>query len=363
MRIRAALVALPLFILAACGSHSSAATTTGSTGSAASGSDASASGSDASASGSVSPAATLGPEVPAATDVAAAVPADQMPTATGGFGTKPTLTFPKTPAPSSLQRQILVQGTGATAAKGDFLVTNYLGQIWGGKVFDNSYDKKTTATFEIGAGKVVPGWDTALVGMKAGSRVLLSLPPADGYGSTGNSQAGISGTDTIVFVIDIVSTIPSGATGQTNATLQKLPADVPQVSGALGQEPKITIGKSLKEPTKNAVYVVAKGTGAAVKAGTVLAQLVVTDWAQSQTQSTWKTPASSASSAASSAAAANAASKGLQSITVSADSAISGLIGLPFGSRVLVMIAPSTDQSSGQASPSAVAVIDLVAQG
>ena len=357
MRIRAALVALPLFILAACSSHSSTAATTGSTGS-----DASASGSDASASGSVSAAATLGPEVPPATDVAAAVPADQMPTATGGLGTKPTLTFPKTP-PNTLQRKILVQGDGATAAKGDFLVTNYLGQIWGGKVFDNSYDKKTTATFQIGAGKVVPGWDTALVGMKAGSRVLLSLPPADGYGATGNSQAGISGTDTIVFVIDIISTIPSSATGQTNAVVQKLPADVPQVSGALGHEPKITIGKSLKEPTKNAVYVVAKGTGAAVKAGTVLAQLVVTDWAQSQTQSTWKTSAAPGSSAASSAAAADAASKGLQSITVAAGSAIAGLVGIPLGSRVLVLIAPSTDQSTGQASATAVAVLDLVAQG
>ena len=358
MRIRAALVVFPLVVLAACSSHTSSPTSTGS-----SGSEAGTSGSDPSASGSaVSAAATLGPEVPAATDVAAAVPADQMPTATGGFGTKPTLTFPKTP-PNTLQRKILVQGTGATAAKGDFLVTNYLGQIWGGKVFDNSYDKKTTATFQIGAGKVVPGWDTALVGMKAGTRVLLSLPPADGYGATGNSQAGISGTDTIVFVIDIVSTVPSSATGQTDAVVQKLPADVPQVSGALGQEPKVTIAKSLKEPTKNAVYIVAKGTGPAVKAGTVLAQLVVTDWTQTQTQSTWKTAAASGSSAASSAAAADAASKGLQSITVAAGSPIAGLVGVPLGSRVLVLIAPSTDQSTGQASATAVAVLDLVAQG
>ena len=54
---------------------------------------------------------------------------------------------------------------------------------------------------------------------------------------------------------------------------------------------------------------------------------------------------------------------GLQSITVAADSAISGLIGQPLGSRVLVLIAPSTDSSTGQTSASAVAVLDLVAQG
>ena len=88
------------------------------------------------------------------------------------------------------------------------MVTNYLGQIWGGKVFDNSYDRGTTSAFQIGVGKVVPGWDTALVGVPVGSRVMLSLPPADGYGSAGNSGAGITGTDTLVFVVDIVQAIP-----------------------------------------------------------------------------------------------------------------------------------------------------------
>jgi len=34
--------------------------------------------------------------------------------------------------------------------------------------------------------------------------VLLVIPPAEGYGTSGNSQAGISGTDTLVFVVDIL---------------------------------------------------------------------------------------------------------------------------------------------------------------
>ena len=36
------------------------------------------------------------------------------------------------------------------------------------------------------------------------SRVLLVIPPKDGYGSAGSSAAGINGTDTLVFVVDIV---------------------------------------------------------------------------------------------------------------------------------------------------------------
>ncbi len=52
--------------------------------------------------------------------------------------------------------------------------------------------------------QVIPGWDKGLIGQTVGSRVMLVIPPADGYGKTGNSQAGIKGTDTLVFVVDIL---------------------------------------------------------------------------------------------------------------------------------------------------------------
>jgi peptidylprolyl isomerase len=51
---------------------------------------------------------------------------------------------------------------------------------------------------------VIPAWDSGLVGQTVGSQVLLVVPPDQGYGSGGNSQAGITGTDTLVFVVDIL---------------------------------------------------------------------------------------------------------------------------------------------------------------
>jgi peptidylprolyl isomerase len=33
---------------------------------------------------------------------------------------------------------------------------------------------------------------------------MLVIPPADGFGKSGNSQVGIKGTDTLVFVVDIL---------------------------------------------------------------------------------------------------------------------------------------------------------------
>ena len=365
MRIRAVIAALPLLVLAACSSSSTAGPTTsapvvGSSGAAvSSGAPASGADSSAAASGSASSSAApdLGPTVPAATVVAPAVAASELPTASGKFGDKPTLTFPKTPAVPSLQRQILSEGTGETTKKGDYLVTHYLGEVWGGtKAFDNSYDRKpNTSTFQIGEGKVVPGWDVALVGVKVGSRVLLSLPPADGYGSAGGANGAIKGTDTIVFVVDIVKVIPSDATGQTDAVLQPPVKGLPTVTGALGKEPTITIPAGLAQPTANKVAILAKGTGAKLVAGSVLAQLVVTDWTKSQTQSTWP-------KAGATAATTDASTTGLQQITIDTTGALKDLVGVPIGSRVLVEIAPSTDASTGQASAAAVAVLDIVAQ-
>ena len=58
--------------------------------------------------------------------------------------------------------------------------------------------------FPIGTGKVIAGWDEGIVGQTVGSQVLLVVPPDKGYGTNGNSSAGISGTDSLVFVVDIL---------------------------------------------------------------------------------------------------------------------------------------------------------------
>ncbi|MDP9780146.1 peptidylprolyl isomerase [Nakamurella flavida] len=352
MRVRAVVAVLPLVVLGACASGTSSVETSATTSTAAS-----SSGPVTDANGSTVPsseAATLGPEVPAATVVAAAVPADQLPTATGAFGEKPTLTFPADPPPS-LQRQILTEGTGPEVAAGDWLVTNYLGQVWNGTVFDNSYDRNATSAFQIGVGKVVPGWDVGLTGVKVGSRVLLSLPPADGYGSTGQASAGITGTDTLVFVIDVVQAIGPNQGGQTDATPQPAPANAPEVTGDLGVKPTLTIPAGLAEPTAASTTVLATGTGPAVTDGSVLAQYVAVSWDGQPIGATW--PDASADPT-------TQVGAGPQQIQIAAGSPFEGLVGVPVGSRVLVQLpaAAASATSGGQATPAIAAVLDIVAQ-
>jgi FKBP-type peptidyl-prolyl cis-trans isomerase len=145
-------------------------------------------------------------------------------TVTNGGGDLPTVTEPATagqaptvkmPAssvkpPSSLDTQTLIKGDGAKVAKGEYLVVQYTGYNWRtGQVFDSSWKRQSPYVFEAGAGQVIPGWDTGLIGQTVGSRVMLVIPPKDGYGSSGSSQAGIKGTDTLVFVIDILGAYPA----------------------------------------------------------------------------------------------------------------------------------------------------------
>ena len=127
-----------------------------------------------------------------------------LPTATGAFGDRPTLTFPAEPAPGELVVQVLERGTGDLVEAGQDLEVNYLGQVWGGSIFDSSYERGESISFPIGVGMVIAGWDDGLVGQQVGSRVLLSIPSHLGYGDRGVPDAGIRGGDTLVFVVDIV---------------------------------------------------------------------------------------------------------------------------------------------------------------
>lgn len=262
-----------------------------------------------------------------------------VPKITGAYGAKPTLTFTTTDPPTDLSRAVLSEGDGAVVKSCDLVAVDYLGQIYGGKVFDNSYDRKAPAAFGIGVGQVVAGWDDGLVGMKVGSRVLLSIPPALGYGPDGNSDAGITGTDTLVFVVDIVAAYPQGSAGQADAKAADAPPAGITVGGELGKKPTIEVAKGTAEPTAAAVTVIAKGTGEKLPEGLAVIQYTAVDWDGNPVESSWDsgTPAG---------------------VSISADqkqSVFDKLVGVPVGSRAVLELPKS---SSG--GPYAV-VVDVVA--
>lgn len=118
-----------------------------------------------------------------------------------GFG------FAGTPAKPSAELQVvtLIEGDGpAIPEDGPVYVTfNYLGSVYGTKKpFDESFSKEP-ATFAVGNGSLIKAWDEGLKGVKAGSRVLMIVPPDQGYGEQG-SPPSIPANATLVFVIDVL---------------------------------------------------------------------------------------------------------------------------------------------------------------
>ena len=94
----------------------------------------------------------------------------------------PTITVPDAEPPTELIVQPLIEGDGAVVEAGQTITVHYTGVIWDtGAVFDSSWESGSPATFEIGTGAVIPGWDEGLVGQTVGSQILLVVPPAKGY--------------------------------------------------------------------------------------------------------------------------------------------------------------------------------------
>jgi peptidylprolyl isomerase len=130
-----------------------------------------------------------------------------LPAVSAVSGHQPKITIPAGKPPSGLVAKVLIKGTGPAVTKGDLVVVQYTGVNWRtGKVFDASWLHGQPFGFPIGVtpSRVITGWTKGLVGQTVGSRVLLVIPPADGYGKAGSPQAGIKGSDTLVFVVDVL---------------------------------------------------------------------------------------------------------------------------------------------------------------
>ncbi|HTW18578.1 MAG TPA: FKBP-type peptidyl-prolyl cis-trans isomerase [Mycobacteriales bacterium] len=119
---------------------------------------------------------------------------------------EPKIPDVKGKAPTKLVVKNIKAGKGKAAKKGDTITVKYVGiSCSDGKPFDASYTdgaKNQEFSFQLGAGKVIPGWDQGLLGMKAGGVRELVIPAALGYGTSGSGQ--IKPNETLIFVVTMV---------------------------------------------------------------------------------------------------------------------------------------------------------------
>ncbi|PIE56676.1 MAG: peptidylprolyl isomerase [Desulfobulbus propionicus] len=105
---------------------------------------------------------------------------------------------------SGLYSQVVKEGEGDSPARGTLIKAHYTGRLLANnKKFDSSHDRGTPLEFEVGVGRVIPGWDEALSEMKRGEQRVLIIPPELGYGERGAGGV-IPPNAWLVFDVELV---------------------------------------------------------------------------------------------------------------------------------------------------------------
>ena len=129
-------------------------------------------------------------------------PAAGLPTVTGALD-KPDITIPKSDPPKKLVVQPLIKGDGKKVGANDTITFAYRWEIWeDGRLVEESYGQKPGSSPLSG---LVAGLQKGLTGQTVGSRVLLVIPPDQGY-PDGNAQPKIEKGETLVMVVDLLFT-------------------------------------------------------------------------------------------------------------------------------------------------------------
>lgn len=157
---------------------------------------------------------------------------------------KPEIELPD-PLPTELETIDLVDGEGPAAKNGDQVQVYYIGvRSNDGVEFDSNFGSGTPFPLQLGAGGVIPGWEQGLVGVKAGTRRQLNIPPALAYGDQAQGEQ-IPPNTPLTFIVDVVSvqpgpapteppdytfpTVAAGAEFATETLVEGDPCDIAQI--------------------------------------------------------------------------------------------------------------------------------------
>ncbi|XP_065259586.1 peptidyl-prolyl cis-trans isomerase FKBP3 [Emys orbicularis] len=124
--------------------------------------------------------------------------------------TKPEETVDE--GPPKYTKSILKKGDKTNfPKKGDVVHCWYTGKLQDGTVFDTniqtSSKKKKGAkplSFKVGVGKVIRGWDEALLTMTKGEKAHLEIEPEWAYGKKGQPDAKIPPNAKLFFEVELV---------------------------------------------------------------------------------------------------------------------------------------------------------------
>ncbi len=224
---------------------------------------------------SPNPAAT-----PACTPIASGSVSDAV-TVSGDFGAKPKVTVKFPTAVPATQRTVSIAGKGPAAVAGDTVNVDFtlLDGTTGAELTGTQYSG-TTTSLPVDDTKFLPGIVKTIQCSTVGSRVVGVIPPADAFGTTGNTQLGVKAGEDIVFVVDIVSIAPPvvPALKAPDGADQPATPGFPTVATGADGTPTVTIPDGAP-PADLKIALLKKGTHAVIKDGdNVVVNYVGVNW-------------------------------------------------------------------------------------
>lgn len=102
-------------------------------------------------------------------------------------------------------------GIGIEARAGMVLAVHYTGWLYEpgalghrGRQFDSSRENGRPLVFELGAGRVIRGWEIGVTGMRVGGVRRVVIPPELAYGNRDVGNGLIPPNSTLVFEIELL---------------------------------------------------------------------------------------------------------------------------------------------------------------
>lgn len=265
---------------------------------------------------------------------------------TGDFNTSPVIDAPYPFQVDSTICTTLIQGTGNKVGPDSVVELQYTGvDAVSGYTFDASFLNNQTLLGQNGY--FVTGFNNCLTDQVSGSRVLMLITSSEGYDPDGNTDAGINPGDSLLFVVDIIAVQFDGPEGQQMATGNQW-VSVTDKDGV----PTAKVNAGVSAPTDLQSVVLTQGTGRPVAASdAIYVNFFTMDYSTG-------------------AMIENSYTDGQGPQVALLANLIPGwrqaLVGVPMGSRVLIIVPGKLAYPQGNASPSVtpnatlVCVVDIL---
>jgi len=208
----------------------------------------------------------------------------------GELGSEPKVTFDKGLKAENTERSVVIEGDGEVAKSGVLVTLDLVAYnaTTGDEISATLYKPGGTTSFALDPDQLIPGLYKAIACSAIGSRVVTIVPPADAFGSSGNSSLGVGADDSIIFVTDVEAIAPLRATGKDQPAEEGMPTVMLAADGT----PTIKVPDT-EAPEDLKISVLKKGDGTEVKDGdsvTVQYQGVIWDTGEVFDQSWGRAP-------------------------------------------------------------------------